>query len=93
MTHSCLVLRMHLMCLLYFKGNDINFWLSFAKKRLVVELFQRHEAGRSSFDHEATNSNTSLLEKSKISTCQFCVSAGYGVREKNPIHSTVYSRF
>lgn len=74
--------------MVYFKGNDSNFWLSFekqnktkqTKKRLVVELFQRHETESSSFDHETTNSNTSLLEKSK--NLQFCVSAGYGVREK-----------
>lgn len=47
-----------------FKGTDSNFWLSFAKKRLV-ELFERQETESSSFDHEATNSNTSLLVKSK----------------------------
>lgn len=68
MTHFCLVLRMHLMCpliLVFFKGERHWLLAELCKKGLVVELFQRHETERSSFDHEATNSNTSLLEKSK----------------------------
>lgn len=69
--------------IVHFKGNNTDFWLSFAKTGLLWSCF-RHEAERSSSGHEATNSNTSLVEKVNISTCQLCVSAGYGVREKKP---------